>query len=111
MKVLMSILTATILGIMVLTAQGTPVNTTLVQPTPTTEQEHHVSMATYTAMVAKIVQVQQLMGLLLKEQSPSHTVINYTAAQADRFDYCFLKDIANPPSKNLTVRTENTVAM
>jgi len=102
------ILTATILGIMVSMSQGTPVNETSVQPTmsstPNSEQQHHVSMTTYTAMVRKIIHVQQLMGQLLTEQSSSHTAINYTAAQADRFDYCFLKDVANPPSKNLTVR-------
>ena len=90
-----------ILGILVLTTQATPVNnTSSTSPTPNSEQ-HHVTMGTYTAMVAKVVQVQQTVWLLLAQQ---YNFTNYTtAALARPFEYCFLKDIANPPSNNLTV--------
>ena len=93
---------AAILGILVLTARTTPVQPST-SPTPTPEQ-HHATMETYTAMVASIVHVQQTIWLLLREQSSPHNFINYTAAQAQQFEYCFLQDVANPPSNNLTVR-------
>ena len=98
---LLSMFTA-ILGILVLTAQATPV-LPLTSPTPTPEQ-HHVTMETYNAMVASVVHVQQTIWLLLRERSSPHSFINYTAAQGQRFEYCFLQDVANPPSNNLTVR-------
>ena len=85
-----------ILGILVLIAQAIPVQPST-SPTPTPEQ-HHVTMETYDAMVASIVHV------LLRERSSPNSFINYTAAQAQRFEYCFLQDVANPPSNNLTVR-------
>ena len=91
-----------ILGILVLIAQAIPVQPST-SPTPTPEQQH-VTMQTYNAMVASIVHVQQTIWLLLREQSSPHNFINYTAAQAQRFEYCFLQDVANPPSDNLTVR-------
>ena len=93
-----------ILGILVLTAQATPVNTTPVQSsmsnTPSPEQ-HHVTMETYTAMVGKVVHVQQAIWLLLTQQ---YHFNNYTGRLDQRFEYCFLKDVANPPSNNLTVK-------
>ena len=91
-----------ILGILVLTAQAIPVQPST-SPTPTPEQ-HRVTMQTYNAMVASIVHVQQTIWLLLRERSSPHNFINYTAAQAQRFEYCFLQDVGNPPSNNLTVR-------
>ena len=93
-----------ILGILVLTARTTPVQPST-SPTPTPE-EHHITMETYTAMVSSIVHVQQTIWLLLREQSSPHNFINYTAAQAQQFEYCFLQDVANPPSNNLTVRND-----
>ena len=97
-----------ILGILVLTAQATPVQPST-SPTPTPEQ-HHVTMETYTTMVASVVRVQQTIWLLLREQSSPR---NFTAALAQPFEYCFLQDVANPPSNNLTVRnyfiTNNTL--
>ena len=93
-----------ILGILVLTAQATPVNTTPVQPSPSptpSSEQHHDFMATYTAMIAKVVGAQQEIGLLLIQK---YNLTNYTTTQNQRFEYCFLKDIANPPSNNLTVR-------
>ena len=96
-----------ILGILVLTVQATPVNTTPVQPsmspTPSPEQ-HHVTMETYNAMVIKVVHVQQAIWLLLTQQ---YHFINYTGGLDQRFEYCFLKDVANPPSNNLTVKIIN----
>ena len=89
-----------ILGILVLITQATPVNTTSsTSPTPNSEQ-HHVTMDTYTAMVSKVVRVQQTVWLLLAQQ---YNFTNYTTALVQPFEYCFLKDIANPPSNNLTV--------
>ena len=101
--VLLFTLTAVILDGLLLMVQATPM---LVHPTmsPTSSsKQHHVSMNTYTAMVTKVVHVQQTIGQLLRENSSSG-IFNFTAAQAQRFKYCFLKDVANPPSSNLTVR-------
>lgn len=92
----------TILGILGLTAQAIPVNATSVQPsvspTPSSEQ-HHVSLSAYNEMVEKIISVQQEVWILLKTFNSNFT--NYTVQQ---FEYCFLKDVANPPGNNLTVR-------
>ena len=89
-----------ILGMLVLTTQATPVNNTSSTSSSPNSEQHHVTMTTYTAMVAKVVQVQQTVWLLLAQQ---YNFTNSTAALARPFEYCFLKDIANPPSNNLTV--------
>ena len=89
-----------IFGILVLTTQATPVNNTSSTSSSPNSEQHHVTMETYTAMVAKVVQVQQTVWLLLAQQ---YNFTNSTAALTRPFEYCFLKDIANPPSNNLTV--------
>lgn len=93
----------TLTAILVLTGQATPVNTTSVQPSPSPtpdSEQQHVSMVTYNEMVRNVVSVQQEVWIL-KERLSSNNSVNYTAQQ---FEYCFLKDVANPPGKNLTVR-------
>ena len=86
--------------VLTLTIQAAPSSS----PTPTSDQ-HHATMDTYNAMVANVVKAQQTVWLLLRDQSlSSNNLINYTAAQGQQFEYCFLQDVANPPSNNLTVR-------
>ena len=93
-----------ILGILVLTTQATqahckPVHQPSPSPIPSSEQYHHL-MVTYVAMIEKVACAQQEIWLLLKNQ---FNVTNSTTAH-EWFEYCFLKDIANPPSNNITVR-------
>ena len=96
-----------ILGICVLTltVQATPVQPST-SSTPTPDQ-HHATMVTYNAMVENVVQAQQTVWLLLKDRSSSDNLINSTAALGQSFEYCFLQDVANPPSNNLTVRNHS----
>ena len=88
--------------VLTLTVQAAP----SASPTPTSEQ-HHATMDTYNAMVANVVKAQQTVWLLLRDRSSSDNLINYTAAQGQQFEYCFLQDVANPPSNNLTVRNHS----
>ena len=92
-------------SVLTLTVQATPVQLSA-SSTPTPDQ-HHATMDTYNAMVANVVKAQQTVWLLLRDRSSSDNLINSAAALGQPFEYCFLQDVANPPSNNLTVRNHS----
>ena len=65
-------------------------------PTPNHEQ-YHVTMDTYTAMVAKVVQVQQTVWLLLAQQ---YNFTNYTTALVQPFVWVLLLSLQSITSNS-----------